>query len=84
MGHPPKPTTNNSQQKALTLVEVVFTLAVLAILVSVFITAIVEVVHKRREVFRDRMRRSGVSNLHGLGVAMIQYIDQMGKGRYYS
>jgi prepilin-type processing-associated H-X9-DG protein len=66
-----------TRHRAFTLVELVVAVVLAFILLTIMLS------HARKE--RDFNRRTHcVSNLRFLGTAMIQYIDQYGKGRYYT
>ena len=61
-------------RKAFTLVELFFVVLVAIVLSTVIIAS----------AKRPRHSRSCRNNLRQLGTGMIQYIDQFGKGRYYT
>jgi len=67
-----------TRHRAFTLVELVFAVVVAVILLSVILSTAGD--HQREEA--RRMKCKG--NLRQLGTGMIQYIDQFGKGRYYT
>jgi len=64
-------------RRAFTFVELIFLVVVVAILASVFLPAF----HRRGE---PAYKMKCKNNLRQLGTGMIQYIDQFGKGRYYT
>jgi len=61
-----------TSHRAFTLVELIFAVLVAVVLSSIIIAS------------ARRPNRSCRNNLRQLGTGMIQYIDQFGKGRYYS
>jgi prepilin-type processing-associated H-X9-DG protein len=65
-----------TRHSAFTLVELVFAIVVAVIAITVILASA-----RDREVAR-KMKCKG--NLRQLGTGMIQYVDQYGKGRYYS
>jgi type II secretory pathway pseudopilin PulG len=67
-----------TRHSAFTLVELNFAVVVAVILITVILAT---ANHRPREEARN-MKCKG--NLRQLGTGMIQYIDQYGKGRYYS
>ena len=64
-------------RKAFTLIDLAILLALIAILVGVLLPALAR---RREQSLNGRCR----NNLRQLGTGMIQYIDQFGKGRYYT
>jgi len=67
-----------SNKRAFTLLELVVLMVVISILFGVYYSWLQ--VDAKRESRKMRCK----SNLRHLGTAMIQYVDQYGKGRYYS
>ncbi len=65
-------------QRAFTLIDLAVLMGVLAIC---FVAALIPALSRSREEARKMKCKS---NLRQLGTGMIQYIDQYGKGRYYT
>ena len=64
-------------RRAFTLIDLAVVLGVLAILAGTLLTALARAREEARKM-------SGKNHLRQLGTGMIQYIDQYGKGRYYT
>jgi len=67
-----------TSRRAFTLVELIFVVVVACILGTIIFAS--SLGHAREEA----RKMSCKGNLRNLGTGMIQYIDQFGKGRYYS
>ena len=64
-------------RRAFTLIELAVLLCVIALLAASFLSSMARAREESRKMHSK-------SNLRNLGTGMIQYIDQFGKGRYYT